>query len=131
MLFIPRTRSRLSEVAALLSALVLVPGCTTSEVRASQNITARVTRGLVPGKVTEIAHGLTMPWGLTFLPDGSALVSERSSARILHIRQGRNPVPIGTVPGVEVSAEGGLLGLAASPSFDRDRTVYAYVSVVS
>ncbi|MEO3873312.1 PQQ-dependent sugar dehydrogenase [Nonomuraea sp. B12E4] len=128
MLLIPRTGSRLSTVAALLCALVLLPGCTTSEPHTSQGVTAGDARGLVPGEVTEIARGLTMPWGLTFLPDGSALVSERSSARILHIRQGRNPAPVGTVPGVEVSAEGGLLGLAASPSFDRDHTVYAYVS---
>ncbi|TDC88424.1 PQQ-dependent sugar dehydrogenase [Nonomuraea deserti] len=101
---------------------------TTPEPGASASGTARVTRGLVPGEVTEIARGLAMPWGLAFLPDGSALVSERASARILHIRQGRNPAPIGTVPGVEVSSEGGLLGLAVSPAFDRDHTVHAYVS---
>ncbi|MGP3937394.1 PQQ-dependent sugar dehydrogenase [Nonomuraea sp. KM88] len=95
---------------------------------ATQDTTARVTRGLVPGEVTEIARGLAMPWGLAFLPDGSALVSERASARILHLRQGRNPTPIGTVPGVEMTSEGGLLGLAVSPSFERDRTVYAYAS---
>jgi glucose/arabinose dehydrogenase len=123
MLLIPRAGG----VAALLCALAL-PGCATPEPRVSQNIAERDTRGLVPGEVTEIARGLTMPWGMAFLPDGSALVSERSSARILRVRQGRDPAPIGTVPGVEVSAEGGLLGLATSPSFERDHTVYAYVS---
>ncbi|WP_162181686.1 PQQ-dependent sugar dehydrogenase, partial [Glycomyces tenuis] len=35
---------------------------------------------------------------------------------------------VGVVPGVETSAEGGLLGLAASPDFATDRTVFAYVS---
>ncbi|MFI7610818.1 PQQ-dependent sugar dehydrogenase [Nonomuraea terrae] len=137
MLLIPRTGGRHSAVAVLLSALVLVAGCGTPGPGmsqdlpgpgTSQNTPAQVAGGLVPGEVTEIAGGLTMPWGLTFLPDGSALMSERSTGRIVHIRQGRDPEPIGAVPGVEVSSEGGLLGLAASPSFDRDRTVYAYVS---
>ncbi|WP_220449396.1 PQQ-dependent sugar dehydrogenase [Nonomuraea longispora] len=131
MILIPRTGAA---VTALLCALAVLPGCAAPESGASQmsttpqSTTAAVARGLVPGEVTEIARGLAMPWGLAFLPDGSTLVSERASARILHIRPGRDPVPIGTVPGVEVSSEGGLLGLAVSPAFDRDRTVYAYVS---
>jgi glucose/arabinose dehydrogenase len=130
MLLISRTGHRLSAVAALLCVMVALPGCAAPEPRATAapRATQDLTRGLVPGQVTEIARGLAMPWGLTFLPDGSALVSERSSARILRIRQGGDPEPIGTVPGVEVSAEGGLLGLAVSPTFDRDHTVYAYVS---
>ncbi|WP_345606076.1 PQQ-dependent sugar dehydrogenase [Pseudonocardia adelaidensis] len=79
--------------------------------------------------VTEVASGLHMPWGLTFLPDGSALVSSRDSGDIGHIpRSGGRASRVGTVPGVTESAEGGLLGLAASPGFAVDRTVYAYVS---
>jgi glucose/arabinose dehydrogenase len=86
---------------------------------------------LVPGEVTQIVSGLDMPWGLAFLPDGTALVSERQSARILHIDPGRGEArPIGMVPGMEFSAEGGLLGLAVSPDFAEDRTVFAYVSSV-
>jgi glucose/arabinose dehydrogenase len=79
--------------------------------------------------VTEVASGLRMPWGLAFLPDGSALVSSRDSGDISHVPPGGGPVSrVGTVPGVTESAEGGLLGLAASPDFTVDRTVYAYVS---
>jgi glucose/arabinose dehydrogenase len=82
-----------------------------------------------PGRVTEVARGLEMPWGLTFLPDGSALVSERHTARIHHIpARGGTPRLVGRIPGVQRSNEGGLLGLAASPRFARDRLVYAYVS---
>jgi glucose/arabinose dehydrogenase len=82
-----------------------------------------------PGSVTEMASGLRMPWGLTFLPDGSALVSSRDSGDISHIPAGGGqPSPVGTISGVTESAEGGLLGLAASPNFALDRTVYAYVS---
>lgn len=88
-----------------------------------------VEDGLVPGRVTGVASGLEMPWGLTFLPDGSALVSGRYSGQIHHVpAEGGEATPVGEVPGVERSSEGGLLGLAASPDFAEDRTVFAYVS---
>ncbi|WP_114856364.1 sorbosone dehydrogenase family protein [Brachybacterium sp. YJGR34] len=81
------------------------------------------------GGVEELTTGLEAPWGLTFLPDGTALVSERISGRILRLgTDGGDPVVVGVLPGVEVSSEGGLLGIVASPDFDEDRTVYASVS---
>ncbi|WP_343233705.1 PQQ-dependent sugar dehydrogenase [Streptomonospora sp. PA3] len=84
---------------------------------------------VAPGEVTELVTGLDMPWGLTFLPDGSALVSGRADGRIRHVpADGGAASPVGEVPGAVTSSEGGLLGLAASPDFADDRTVYAYVS---
>ncbi|MDO8310270.1 MAG: PQQ-dependent sugar dehydrogenase [Actinomycetota bacterium] len=75
-----------------------------------------------------LARGLTSPWGLAFLPDGSALVGERDTGRILRVaRGGGKPQPVGRVAGVVPTGEGGLLGLAvppgAEPSF-----VYAYIT---
>lgn len=69
-----------------------------------------------------IATGLTSPWGLAFLPDGSALVSERDTGLIKRIPAGGGaPVVLGSVEGSTPSGEGGLLGLAvpagADPSF--------------
>jgi len=87
---------------------------------------------LVPGRVTEITRDLDVPWGLTFLPDGSALVAERDSGRIVHVPAAGGPAtPVGSVPGVAADGEGGLLGLAASPRFATDRTVYAYLTAAS
>lgn len=81
------------------------------------------------GEVTEIATGLDMPWGLAFLPDGSALVTERSSGLIKRVpADGGETVTVGQVDDVAVSAEGGLLGIVVSPSFSEDRLVYVYVS---
>jgi glucose/arabinose dehydrogenase len=75
-----------------------------------------------------IATGLSVPWGVAFLPGGDALVSERTTGRILRISpDGRQRRVVMRVPGVDTgSGEGGLLGLAVSPNFSSDRWVYAY-----
>jgi glucose/arabinose dehydrogenase len=78
-----------------------------------------------------VASGLATPWGMAFLPDGSALVAERDSARLLQVRAGAAPVVRGTVPGVVPGGEGGLLGLAVSATFGQDNLVYAYFTAAS
>jgi glucose/arabinose dehydrogenase len=80
-----------------------------------------------PGERT-IATGLDVPWGIAFLPGGDALVSERQTGRVLRLApDGRRKRVVMRVPGVDTdSGEGGLLGLAVSPSYRRDRWVYAY-----
>lgn len=77
------------------------------------------------GTVREIATGLAVPWGLGFLPDGAAVVTQRDDARVLILRDGQVR-DIGTVQGVEAAGEGGLLGLAVSPAFTDDRSVFVY-----
>src|SRR3954468_17323401 len=75
-----------------------------------------------------IATGLQVPWGIAFLPGGDALVSERTTGRILRIpKGGGRPRTAMRVPGVDTGGgEGGLLGLAVSPTYSQDRLVYAY-----
>lgn len=95
---------------------------------------AGAVRGTAAGALPDVAvaevltRGLVSPWGLAFLPDGSALVGERDTGRILLVGPGGGrPRSLGTVPGVVASGEGGLLGLAVPPGPD-PRFVYAYVT---
>jgi glucose/arabinose dehydrogenase len=67
-----------------------------------------------------------VPWGLAFLPDGTALVTLRDRGEVLHVTKGSKPVSVGRVPGVQPDNEAGLLGIAVSPAFAADRTVFAY-----
>jgi len=75
-----------------------------------------------------VVQGLQTPWGLDFLPDGDALVTERDTARVLRIGRDGTVATVGTVPGVDPTGEGGLLGLAVSPDFAHDRYVYLYLT---
>jgi glucose/arabinose dehydrogenase len=68
-----------------------------------------------------------VPWGLAFLPDGSALVAERDSGRVLQVAVGGGaPREVYRVPGVQAGGEGGLLGLAVPADHATTRHVYAY-----
>ena len=79
-----------------------------------------------------IATDLRTPWGLAFLPDGSALVSERDTGRVLRVRAGSGPpAEVYRVPGVVAEGEGGLLGLAVARDFAATALVYAYFTARS
>ena len=75
----------------------------------------------------DVATGIEVPWGLAFLPDKSALVAERDSGRVKRV-QGSSVSDVGTVPGVDPSSEGGLLGLAVDPQYPQRPYIYAYYS---
>ncbi|MFJ6794190.1 PQQ-dependent sugar dehydrogenase [Streptomyces sp. NPDC091268] len=87
------------------------------------------------GSVTvagEVAKGLESPWGVAPLPDGNLLVASRDKGTLSRVEVATGAVTtIGKVPGVAPGGEGGLLGLALSPSFASDRMVYAYFTTES
>nr|WP_242482502.1 PQQ-dependent sugar dehydrogenase [Thiocystis violacea] len=71
-----------------------------------------------------VVDGLEHPWSIAWLPDGSALVTERPG-RLRIIRDGRlDPRPIAGVPEVLAYAQGGLLDIAVHPDFARNRLIY-------
>ncbi|MHC6592989.1 PQQ-dependent sugar dehydrogenase [Arthrobacter sp. C152] len=70
---------------------------------------------------------LDIPWAAVFLPDGTGIISERGTARLKAVRDGK-VADLGQVPGVVPGGEGGLLGLALSPHFAADRYLYAYLT---
>lgn len=78
-----------------------------------------------------VARGLRVPWGIDFLPDGSALVTERDQATIRRIDPSGRVSLVGSVPGVAPTSEGGLLGLAVSPSYRQDNRIYVYLTTDS
>jgi glucose/arabinose dehydrogenase len=73
-----------------------------------------------------LAGDLEVPWGLTFLRDGSALVAQRRSGEVVLVRPDGSTRGVGRVPGVADRGEGGLLGLATTPGDPGQ--VFAYLT---
>lgn len=73
---------------------------------------------------TQIAEGLESPWGMTFLPNGDLLVTERKG-RIRIIRDGTLlPDQIRGVPAVHQAGQGGLMDIMPDRNFSRNQTLY-------
>ncbi len=140
----------LRSLAAAAMLLTLAAGCSeeggdpgpptvtapTSETTASDEATdsqpSERPRGDSPRPVRvvdTVARGMAAPWGLDFLPDGRAVVTERDTRKVLLVDpEGGEPRQVAVIEQAAPQGEAGLLGVAVSPDFDRDRLVYFYVS---
>jgi glucose/arabinose dehydrogenase len=76
--------------------------------------------------VRAAATGLEAPWGVAFLPDGTALVTERDSTRIVSVTPEGRVTETNRIGEADPGGEGGLLGIALSPTYAQDRWVYVY-----
>ena len=75
-------------------------------------------------RIDTVASGLEFPWGITFLPNGDVLVTERPG-RVRLVRDGAlRAAPIDGGPQVRARGQGGLLDIAAHPRFAENRFVY-------
>ena len=77
-----------------------------------------------PYKATLLTSSLSAPWGITPLPDGRLLVTEKSGRMRIVTASGTVSAPITGIPAVNAGGQGGLLGVCVSPSFATDRMVY-------
>jgi glucose/arabinose dehydrogenase len=147
------TRHRLRpQLAAACGALLLITGCTNSANEPSpETRTAGATPGSPsplsnpesrsptpsptpssvrpPGKprAREVASDLEAPWGLVPLKDGSFLISERDTRKIIRVRGGSTS-EIRTIDEADPAGEGGLLGLAIT---EDEKTVFAYYTAAN
>ena len=74
-----------------------------------------------------LTTGLVIPWGLAFLPGGDALVTTRETGQVHRVRRTGGRALVGTIAcDGSAEGEGGLLGVALSPTFRTDRLAYFY-----
>lgn len=96
---------------ALLAAIALT-SCSDPGVQDAAPPAPSVSRNQAnSGDLAVVADHLNVPWSVVFR-DGTALISERDSARILELDEDGNLREVGTVQGVAATGEAGLLGLA-------------------
>lgn len=91
--------------------------------------------------VIVIAKGLNKPWAVEPLPDGSFLITEKSGQMRIVSAKGEIGEPIGGLlpvgqggvseasgqgglPPITARGQGGLLDVALSPNFEKDRTIF-------
>ncbi|CAN5595147.1 PQQ-dependent sugar dehydrogenase [soil metagenome] len=131
----PVSTSLSGPLAALLLVVVGLVSCSSADESGADDAVVvddpkadDQTSATTPTVEATVAEGLTSPWGIAFLPDDTALVSERDTAMIKAIDPAGRVRTVGTVPCVNPSIEGGLLGLAVAPGQRARVWIYAYYS---
>ncbi|GAB3508913.1 PQQ-dependent sugar dehydrogenase [Spirosoma knui] len=74
------------------------------------------------GKV--LSEALKSPWGITSLPDGRLLITEKEGTMRIATPAGKISGPITGLPKVNSAGQGGLLGVRVDPDFATNRMVY-------
>ena len=73
--------------------------------------------------VETVASGLEFPWGLAFLPDGSALITEKAG-RLRLLKDGKLSQAISGVPQVFYDGQAGMFDVAIHPDFENNHIIY-------
>jgi glucose/arabinose dehydrogenase len=76
------------------------------------------------GRPETVASGLENPWGVSFLPGGRYIVTERPGRMRLIGADGKVGAPIAGLPAVAAGGQGGLLDVLADSAFEKNRTLY-------
>lgn len=111
-----RRSLRVPGIAVL--ALAAVAACAVAETAAP------ITTEKATVRLETVAGGLERPWGLAFLPDGRALVTEKAGRLRIVGTDGKPGEPLAGVPAVDTGNQGGLLDVAVDPAFARNQTIF-------
>ncbi|MBO9564006.1 MAG: PQQ-dependent sugar dehydrogenase [Niastella sp.] len=75
-------------------------------------------------QVKTLTTALASPWGITSLPDGRLLITEKGGRLRIVTTEGTVSAAITGLPAVNANGQGGLLGLRIDPQFESNRMVY-------
>ncbi len=78
-----------------------------------------------------ITTGKAIPWGIAFLPDGSAVFTERNTRKIWAVIAGQPARHIYTVTEAKWEGEGGLLGIAVAPDYASNPVLFVYYTTTT
>ena len=69
-----------------------------------------------------IVPELNIPWGFTFLPDNSILITEKTG-ELIHFKDGKK-TQVSGMPTITVRGQGGLMDIELHPNFEKNRLIY-------
>ena len=90
--------------------------------------TEDITKDQQDYKAELVVDGIEVPWGMTWLPDGSMLVTDRSG-ELYHVKDGQK-TEIKNVPEVFARNQGGLLDVMIHPNYESNGWIYITYSIV-
>ena len=73
--------------------------------------------------VVTVGSGLEFPWGMTFLPNGNILVTEKPG-RLRVLANEKLSEPVAGLPAVDARGQGGLLDVTLDPQFATNGLIY-------
>src|SRR5687767_12196274 len=75
--------------------------------------------------VVTVTEGLVNPWGMTWLPDGKMLVTEKPGRLRVVSADGKTmSEPVAGLPAVDARGQGGLLDVSLDPAFQKNQLIY-------
>ncbi len=74
-------------------------------------------------KLDTIASGLSSAWGMTFLPDGDIIITDRNGS-IYRVNKDKQKSKVTGGPEVLVEGQGGLLDVELHPKFAENKFIY-------
>jgi glucose/arabinose dehydrogenase len=77
-----------------------------------------------PYNFTVLTSALASPWGMTVLPDGRLLITEKEGSMKIVTTTGSVGNAITGIPAVNSTDQGGLLGVTIDREFDINRMIY-------
>ena len=89
-----------------------------------RELEARLTSEKASFRLVEMVSGLERPWGMTFLPDGRALVTERAGRLRLLDFEEREVHRVSGLPRIAAVGQGGLLDIAVDPEYQENGWIY-------
>ena len=110
------------------TALVLITALATALGTALPLVPSPAAAASAPQTVTT---GKAIPWGLAFLPDGSAVFTERNTRKIWEVKPGQPARHIYTVTEAKWEGEGGLLGIAVAADYAQNPYLYVYYTTAN
>ncbi|MCZ6525758.1 MAG: PQQ-dependent sugar dehydrogenase [Gammaproteobacteria bacterium] len=75
-------------------------------------------------RIELLVSGLQHPWGMAFLPNGNILVTERAGRLRLIKNNKLLDAAVSGLPRIKQHGQGGLLGIALHPQFEKNNWVY-------
>lgn len=75
-------------------------------------------------RTEKVFSGVSIPWGITQLPSGVLVVTERSGKLMAQLPNRLAPIEISGLPEIENNGQGGLLDLVLSPNYRQEPWIY-------